>query len=105
MSPSSSQFSFGDETYNLNKFSLQDLLNKTEKGIGILEFYKKEQSLDEHNKTMLISIIVESYSANFKEMSMKDIESVASAIQSIFPSEDKVNFLYTSVASYNMMWS
>lgn len=102
MSPTSSRYISLDEPWVLNKISLQDLLSKTEKGLSILEFYQKEQSLDESHKSMLVSIVVESYTSRLKEMSMKEIDLATNAIQSLFPNEEKVSFLHHILYTQNI---
>lgn len=91
-SPTSSHASLGDETSIVNGITLENLLRKTEKGQGVLEYYEQKKNLDETNKQLLISIIVESYLFSKKGMTMRDIEKATNAIHCLFPSESKVSF-------------
>lgn len=89
MSPS---YSYKLEINSINNVNLVQILKESEKGAEVLNFFEKENVLDDFHKDILTSIIVDSYSNNRKFMSMNDIVSATNAIISIFPSENKVSF-------------
>lgn len=99
-SPTSSTTSFGDESKIFNNITLQDLLQTTEKGQGVLDNYKQKNCLDEIHKNTLVSIIVESFSCRNKGMTMKQIQAATNAINLTFPSESKVAYFYKNLHSY-----
>lgn len=63
------------------------MLQESNKGRALLEYYKTHQSLDKFRRDDLVSIILEDIQYNEYCLSPKDYPPILNEIESVFPKE------------------
>lgn len=73
-----------------------DILNKTEQGKALITNYKKNNNLKPEDRTNVVRKIIQHYTENNKNLSVKGCAKLAEQIVSIFPTEQKVIKKFTT---------
>ncbi|XP_055916388.1 uncharacterized protein LOC129949141 [Eupeodes corollae] len=74
-----------------------DILNKTEQGKALITNYKKNNNLKPEDRTNVVRKIIQHYTENNKNLSVKGCAKLAEQIVSIFPTEQKATYYVPGV--------
>jgi len=94
---------------NIDNMSIHlgDVLNSSNTGIMILQYYKSNQKLNDGIKVMLVDTIINWVITKKIYMSVGLAEQLANQVVAMFPTEVKVNIYYLvlpKICNYKLFW-